>query len=124
MITYKIACVSNLWVRMMCFEKKGDTNNPHSHPYDHTTLIAKGSFKVTVDGHETLFIAPQMVYIVKEKLHYIEALEDDSLACCIHALRTGEREEDILAPSMICTLDGRLPEGVLPLTTVPRHLLA
>jgi hypothetical protein len=29
------------------------------------------------------------------------AKEDDTVAYCVHALRTGEREEDILDPAMI-----------------------
>ena len=111
MVKDKIACVSNLWTRQMHFQYKGDTNAPHMHTYDHITLLAKGSFKITVDGKEKNFSAPQIVYVVKDKLHYIEALEDDSVAYCIHALRTGVREEDIMEPSMTFTETG---SGVLP----------
>lgn len=103
MIKTKMACVSNLWVRQLHFECKGDINNAHAHTYDHITLLSKGSFKITVDGKEKNFNAPQIVYVVKDKLHFIEALEDDCVACCIHALRTGVREEDILEPSMTFT---------------------
>ena len=98
-----MACVSNLWVRQLHFECKGDINNAHAHTYDHITLLSKGSFKITVDGKEKNFNAPQIVYVVKDKIHFIEALEDDCVACCIHALRTGVREEDILEPSMTFT---------------------
>jgi hypothetical protein len=42
-----------------------------------------------------------MIYIAKGKRHFLIAKEPDTVAYCVHALRTGEREEDILDPSMI-----------------------
>lgn len=108
MVNYKMACVSNLWTRQMQFEYKGDVLDQHIHTYDHITLVAKGSFKVTVEDKVKVFTAPQIVYVVKGKLHLIEALEDDSLAYCIHALRTGTREEDILEPSMTFEPSGNM----------------
>lgn len=95
------ACVSNLWVRMMHFEKAGDQNEGHKHNFDHITLLSKGSVEVDVEGKKTVFKAPHMIYIAAGKSHYLTALEDDTVASCLHALRTGEREEDILDPSMI-----------------------
>ena len=96
-----MACVSNLWVRMMHFKKAGDQNEGHEHNFDHITLLSKGSVEVDVEGQKTVFKAPHMIYIAKGKAHYLKALEDDTVACCVHALRTGEREEDILDPAMI-----------------------
>lgn len=110
-----LACVSNLWVRMMTFEKAGDCNEGHSHNYDHITLLSKGSVEVDVEGTKTIFSAPHMIFIAKGKRHYLTALEDGTIASCIHALRTGEREEDILDPSMV-------PEGVNPMTIATRSL--
>ena len=97
----KLACVSNLWVRQMHFLKAGDQNEGHVHNFDHITLLSKGRVAVDVDGVISEFSAPQMIYIAKGKSHFVRALEDDTIACCIHALRTGEREEDVLDPSMI-----------------------
>jgi quercetin dioxygenase-like cupin family protein len=97
----KMVCVSNLWVRMMYFTKTGDRNEGHVHNFDHITLLSKGSVEVDVEGNKTKFTAPQLIYIAKGKRHYLTALEDDTIASCLHALRTGEREEDILDPSMI-----------------------
>lgn len=97
----KMVCVSNLWVRQMHFLKAGDQNEGHVHNFDHITLLSKGSVAVDVEGSVTEFKAPHMIYIAKGKAHYLKALEDNTVACCIHALRTGEREEDILDPSMI-----------------------
>lgn len=103
----KITCVSNLWIRMMHFRKAGDRNEGHEHNYDHTTLLSRGSVEVDVGGQKTVFKAPHLIFIAKGKSHYITALEDDTIASCVHALRTGEREEDILDPSMV-------PAGVSP----------
>lgn len=96
-----MVCVSNLWVRMMTFVKAGDQNEGHVHNFDHITLLSKGRVRVHVEGQTTDFTAPHLIYIEKGKAHHIEALEDDCIATCLHALRTGEREEDILDPDMI-----------------------
>jgi quercetin dioxygenase-like cupin family protein len=97
----KISCVANLFSRMMHFQKKGDKENGHSHVFNHLTLLAKGSLEVTVDGRTTVFNAPHMIYIRKDKLHELTALEDDTVAFCIHALRDGEGVDDILDPDGI-----------------------
>ena len=110
-----MACVSNLWVRQMHFVDAGDRNEGHKHNFDHITLLAKGSVEVDVEGQKTVFKAPQMIYIIAGKSHYLTALEPDTIAYCVHALRTGEREEDLLDPAMV-------PLGVDPRTvasTVP-----
>jgi quercetin dioxygenase-like cupin family protein len=97
----KMTCVSNLWVRMMHFVKAGDRNEGHLHNFDHITLLSKGSVEVDVEGNKTVFKAPHIIYIAKGKRHFLTALEDDTVASCLHALRSGEREQDILEPSMI-----------------------
>ena len=101
-----IGCVSNLFSRMMHFEKSGDIEIGHVHQFDHLTLLAKGKLKVTVDGVSTEFTAPHMIYIKKEKTHELVALSDDTVAYCIHALRDKETHE-ILDPNMI-------PKGINP----------
>jgi len=94
-----IGCVANLWSKMMHFKKAGDTEYGHTHTFDHMTLLARGKIKLTVDGVGSEFTAPQMIYIKAGKMHELMALEDDSLAYCIHALR--DNEGDILDPAMI-----------------------
>ena len=89
----------------MHFLKAGDTEQGHSHVFDHLTLLAKGSLKVTVEEKSTEFIAPHMIFIQKNKMHELQALEDNTVAYCIHALRDGEGVDDILDPSMI-------PDGI------------
>lgn len=106
----KLGCVANLFSRMMHFKKAGDVEQGHTHPFDHLTLLASGSLKITVEGKETVFKAPHMIYINKDKEHELVALEDNTVAYCIHALRNGEGVDDILDPAMI-------PDGVDPLTS-------
>jgi len=95
-----MACVSNLWVRMMHFEKTGDRNEGHSHNYDHITLLSKGRVAVDVNGIITEFTAPHMIFIAAGKHHYITALEDDVVASCLHALKPDQAEQ-IVDPMMI-----------------------
>lgn len=85
----------------MHFVKAGDRNEGHVHNFDHITLLSKGSVEVDVEGQKTTFTAPHMIYIAKGKRHFLTALEDGTIASCLHALRTGEREEDVLDPSMV-----------------------
>lgn len=98
-----IGCVANLYSRMMHFHKAGDVETGHTHQFDHLTLLAKGRLKVTVEGAVSEFIAPQMIYIRAGKVHELVALTDNTVAYCIHALRTDEG--DIIDPNMV-------PEGV------------
>lgn len=105
----KLGCVANLWSRMMHFEKAGDIELGHKHSFDHLTLLASGSLKITANNKETVFQAPNMIYINKDVKHELVALEDNTVAYCIHALRDANKVDDILDPSMI-------PEGVNPMT--------
>lgn len=102
-----IGCVKNLFSRQMHFIKAGDTEQGHTHPFDHLTLLAAGSLRVTVEGKTTEFKAPQMIYIKAEHVHELVALEDNTVAYCIHALRGDNTTGDILDPAMI-------PDGVDP----------
>lgn len=100
--------VANLFSRQMHFRKAGDTEQGHTHSFDHLTLLAAGSLRVTVDGVTTDFKAPHMIYIHKDKQHELMALEDNTVAYCIHALR-GKDDGDILDPAMV-------PAGVDPVS--------
>jgi quercetin dioxygenase-like cupin family protein len=100
MLEIKIGCVANLYSRMMHFKQAGDIEIGHTHQFDHLTLLAKGMLKVTVEGVATVFTAPHMIYIHKDKVHELEALTNETVAYCIHALRDKDTGE-ILDPSMI-----------------------
>lgn len=89
----------------MHFKKAGDVEQGHTHDFDHLTLLASGSLKITIDGEITEFKAPHMIFIHKDKRHELVALEDNTVAYCIHALRGSNKTDDILDPAMI-------PKGV------------
>jgi quercetin dioxygenase-like cupin family protein len=91
----------------MHFKKAGDIEHGHTHPFDHLTLLAAGSLRVTVNGQTTEFKAPHMIYIKAEFNHELVALEDNTVAFCIHALRKGNGVDDIIDPASI-------PKGVVP----------
>ncbi len=98
----KMTVAANLWIRQMYFAKTGDKNEGHIHNFDHLTLLANGSVKVNVDGNETIFKAPHIFLTQAGKRHFIEALEDNTVAYCVHALRNAEsKESEILMPDQI-----------------------
>ena len=91
---------------MMKFNKAGCVEEGHKHYYDHATLLATGSLKVSVfDPVKTEYLegvvykAPTMIFIRKGLVHQLEALEDDTVAFCIHALK--DEDEQIIDPGMI-----------------------
>ena len=97
----KISLVSNVWTKMMRFHEKDDFMDGHIHTFDHTTLLAKGGVKVTVNGQESYYSAPAIIFIAADNQHDLVATEDDTLCFCIHAMRSGERIEDIVDPKDI-----------------------
>lgn len=103
----QLGCVDNLFSRQMVFQQVGDMEVGHTHQFNHLTLLAYGSLRVTVNGKTTDFHAPQMIFIKADQVHELVALQAGTLAYCIHALRDGHRVEDILDASMV-------PDGVDP----------
>jgi hypothetical protein len=105
----KISIVANTWIKQMHFVKAGDINAGHQHTFDHQSLLAKGSIRIRVNGQETVFTAPHIMFIGAGHEHEMVALEDDTIVYCIHALRDGDSTEDIIDPADV-------PAGVTPLT--------
>lgn len=101
----QLGCVANLFSRMMVFKNIGDTEIGHTHQFDHLTLLASGSLRVTVEGKTTEFSAPHMIYIRADKEHELVATQANTVAYCIHALRDKDEPQTIIDPAMI-------PEGV------------
>jgi quercetin dioxygenase-like cupin family protein len=97
----KLAMVSNLWIKLMEFESVGDINYGHEHEFDHVTLLTKGSVEVDVNGTKSTFTAPQIIYIQKQIVHTITALEAGTIASCVVAIRNSERLEDIVDPDSV-----------------------
>jgi hypothetical protein len=100
------SCVDNLLVT--CHERnKGELFSALEHVFDHVNFLAAGSLKYTVNGQETVVVAPSFIYIQKGVLHSGEALEDNTRLLCLHALRNKDTG-DLLDETVI-------PKGITPL---------
>lgn len=99
-LAISMAAIDNVWVRQMHFDVAGKKNSPHYHHHDHASLLAAGSVKVVVDGVETVFKAPCMILVVKDKLHYMEALEPNTVVYCVHGIRDNP-DGNLVSPEMI-----------------------
>ncbi len=122
----KISLVANTWIKQMHFAKAGDINDGHTHVFDHQTLLGKGSVKVTVNGKESNFTSPTIIFIRAGLKHEIQALEDDTICYCIHAIRDGERVEDIIDPADIPDggMDYRfIQESIEPIKPTPKKYI-
>ncbi len=94
----------NLFFRPMIFKTKGSMTSGHAHKFDHVTYVTAGSVRVkarevNTQTNETfgpvvdrIYVSPACVLIKKNWAHEIEALEENTRADCIFALRdhTGE----------------------------------
>ena len=98
----KILSVSNVYSRMMRFRNSGDQEYGHFHDYDHGTFLSNGKLKVEMFDKQDNFVsekiyeAPTFIFVKKDCTHVLTALEDNTLAVCIHALRT--IDEEIVSP--------------------------
>lgn len=79
----------DVYIRSMYFEKTGETNTPHKHPYAHYTLLASGSCTAEIDGVKTTYVAPTIILTPAHVLHYFTALEPDTALHCINVLHDG-----------------------------------
>lgn len=109
-----INCVANVFFKQLHFEKAGDIEIGHKHCFDHVTLLANGSLEVNVDGESTIYKAPQMIFVHKDFVHELKALEDNTVAYCIHALRDGDGVNDIIDPNSV-------PKNIKPLI-IPKEI--
>jgi len=118
----KIMCVSNVYSRMMHFKNKGDVEIGHTHTFDHGTLVSSGSVLYEVlDGHDgnTLHsrevVAPNFIFVDKDKFHRITALENETICACIHALKTNDGDlldPDFFIETFVGDGKGKLPKEI------------
>jgi hypothetical protein len=121
----KIMCISNVYTRMMHFEKEGDIEHGHAHDFDHGTLVSTGAVLVEILDNATkqpasqkTIEAPNFIFIEKDKLHRLTALADDTVCACIHALRTND--EELLEPDFFVEqLTGDF-KGIIPRTIMEK----
>lgn len=97
----KIASVHNLFTRMMHFANVGDTELGHAHQFDHATLVAYGSVLVRCRGMETVFKAPQLIWIAAELKHELVAQEADTVCVCLHTNDSAQGRIEIVSEDMI-----------------------
>ena len=111
----RIGCVANLYSRMMHFKNAGDTEQGHTHQFDHLTLLASGRLRLTALGTSTEFKAPQHIFIKAGVVHELEALENDTVVHCIHGIRE-KGCEDIVDPASLPEYAFGLDERKYPMT--------
>jgi quercetin dioxygenase-like cupin family protein len=96
----KIAHVHNLFTRMMHFANVGDIELGHTHQFDHATLVAHGSVLVKCRGKETVFKAPQLIWIAADLEHELVAQEAGTVCVCLHTAESSEWGR-IVSPDMV-----------------------
>jgi quercetin dioxygenase-like cupin family protein len=99
--TTYFSAIDGVFVKQMHFEQVGSTMYGHKHTHNHLTLLAHGKLKVTVNGEVTEFTAPHLIFIHKDNEHELVALEENTVAYCVHAIRdkdTGDIIEDVIVP--------------------------
>lgn len=95
----KLAQVHGLFTRMMHFADAGDIEIGHKHQFDHATLVAHGSVLVRCKGKETVFKAPELIWIAAELEHELVAQEANTVCVCLHT--TESASSPIVSPDMI-----------------------
>lgn len=96
---HKVSVVANVVTMQWHFARKGQKTTGHRHPHDHQTLLARGAVRCTLEGVSKDFRAPAIIVIRKMKAHQFEALEDDTVFYCVHALRHGDGVDDVMDPA-------------------------
>jgi len=120
-----ITCVANIFSKQMHFLKAGDSEQGHAHCFDHITLLAHGKLRLTALGTTTDFTAPHQIYIKADVVHELIALEDNTVAFCIHPLRDAEMAETIVDPASLPayqTMETFNPEQYYPLVNPTTEL--
>lgn len=84
-----ISVVNDVFIKQMVFPYAGYTVMTHAHVYDHQTLLAVGSLRLTSEGRIRDFTAPAIVIITAGTHHGMQALQDGTIAYCIHAIKGG-----------------------------------
>lgn len=97
-----LSIVNDVWIKQLHFRQRGWIARSHAHTHDHQTLLAQGSLMITIGDQWTIYKAPTIILVKKGEFHQLEALEDNTIAYCIHALREGENiVEDIPNESLM-----------------------
>ena len=91
-----LAIVGPIGVRRHVLEKTCNESEGHEHNYDHTTIVIRGSIRVTYSypkdgeiaaGESREFAAGELIEIKANVHHTIKALEDNTVYYCIFSHR-------------------------------------
>jgi len=113
----KFVVISNVSLKVMMFKGIGCTMEGHKHVFDHPTFLTRGQFEVYRGNevHEVdADIEPTAILIEKGVVHKIVCTSEVGVGTCIHALRNGERVEDIVDPNDIPHFNAP-QEGLTPI---------
>lgn len=97
LFTIEITMTDGVFVKLMGIPRAEMYVSQHTHTYDHSSFVAKGSVMVWVgdDTEGTVFHARQAILIKAHTAHLFMSLEDDTQVYCIHNIsRTGEVDVD------------------------------
>jgi len=94
------SCVSNIYVRLIHFKNNGNTESI-KYPFDHIALLSDGKVKIVAEGISKEFCSPALIFVKKDLIHELIALEDNTVVLSIHGIRDGNRVEDVIDPEMI-----------------------
>ena len=95
----QISVVANLFCKMFVLEEKGEILEEHEHTFDHQTLLAHGSVLACIPGKEPRVLhAPKVLMLKAGTRHSFEAVTDNVVLCCLHALRKSEVIDDVFDP--------------------------
>lgn len=92
--TTEIKMADGVFIKSHHVRLAGTFMPQHSHSYDHTSMIARGSVRVWKDGWwQGDYVAPKGLIIEAGTKHTFMTLENDTIIYCIHNIsRTGEVE--------------------------------
>lgn len=89
-VQHEIHLADGIYVRQIVIRNAGSMLPQHEHPYDHSTMIAKGSVFVWKNGSLLgRYKAPAGLFIEAGAAHMFMALEDDTVVYCLHNLLDG-----------------------------------
>lgn len=75
-----------VYAKELIMLKAGGGVEQHVHKHDHLSLLACGRVSVTADGNQTVYTGPTGILIRAGVSHKIEALTDNVLWYCVHAI--------------------------------------
>lgn len=110
-----IRFVDNVFVKMIPLNGVGDKVEGHAHVFDHITLLSVGKVRMKHDNGEQIHTAPCLIVTPKGITHEFTNLVDQSILCCIHAIRNGDSLDDV-APQEITEAEAQQLFMAYPVT--------